>query len=55
MNVVMTDAGSFIELQGTAEGEAFHEHELNALLSLAKKGIAEIMEKQREVLGLPVL
>lgn len=54
MNVVMTDAGSFIELQGTAEGVAFQEHELTSLLALAKQGIAEIMEKQRECLGIPV-
>jgi ribonuclease PH len=52
MNVVMTDAGAFIELQGTAEGEAFHEHELNELIRLAKHGIAHIMEKQREALGI---
>lgn len=50
MNIVMTDAGSFIEVQGTAEGVAFHETELQSLLALAKKGIAEIIEKQREVL-----
>ncbi|OGT41431.1 MAG: ribonuclease PH [Gammaproteobacteria bacterium RIFCSPHIGHO2_12_FULL_40_19] len=50
MNVVMTDAGSFVEIQGTAEGNAFHEQELQSLLVLAKKGIAEIIEKQKEVL-----
>ena len=50
MNIVMTDAGSFIEVQGTAEGEAFHETELQSLLALAKKGIVEIIEKQKEVL-----
>lgn len=50
MNVVMTDAGSFIELQGTAEDGAFHDHELQSLLALAKKGIGEIIEKQKEVL-----
>lgn len=51
MNVVMTDAGSFIELQGTAEGEAFSQDELNQLLSLAKKGIDEIIAIQRSVLN----
>ncbi|MCX7121348.1 MAG: ribonuclease PH [Gammaproteobacteria bacterium] len=50
MNIVMTDAGSFIEVQGTAEGAAFHESELQSLLLLAKKGIAEIVEKQKEAL-----
>jgi len=50
MNIVMTDAGSFIEIQGTAEGDAFAEHEMHSLLSLAKKGITEIIEKQKEAL-----
>lgn len=50
MNVIMTDSGSFIEIQGTAEGTAFHEHELQSLLALAKKGTAEIIEKQKEAL-----
>ena len=50
MNVVMTDAGSFIELQGTAEGAAFDENELQSLIGLAKKGILEIIEKQKEAL-----
>jgi len=52
MNIVMTDAESFIEIQGTAEGEAFHHDELNALIALAKKGIQEIIAKQREALAL---
>ncbi len=51
MNVVMTDAGSFIEIQGTAEGEAFHQQELDELLVLAKSGINQIIATQREVLG----
>jgi ribonuclease PH len=50
MNVVMTDAGSFIEIQGTAENGAFHDQHLQELLVLAKKGIAEIIEKQKEAL-----
>lgn len=50
MNVVMTDAGSFIEIQGTAENGSFHDDHLQSLLSLAKKGIAEIIEKQKVVL-----
>ncbi len=52
MNVVMTSNGTFIELQGTAEGEAFTEEELHTLLGLAKKGINQIMSAQRSVLGL---
>lgn len=47
MNVVMTDAGAFIELQGTAEGDAFTVEELNLLLALAKKGITEIIAMQK--------
>jgi len=50
MNVVMTDSNAFIEIQGTAEGDAFHEHELNDLLALAKKGIQEIVALQKKAL-----
>jgi len=51
MNVVMNEAGAFIEVQGTAEGHAFREDELNAMLALAKKGIAELISKQQAALG----
>ena len=51
MNVVMNDAGAFIELQGTAEGHAFHRQELDALLKLAEGGIATLIAKQREALA----
>ncbi|HEV2333779.1 MAG TPA: ribonuclease PH [Gammaproteobacteria bacterium] len=51
MNLVMNDAGAFIEVQGTAEGHAFHRHELDALLKLAEQGIAELIRKQREALS----
>ena len=51
MNVVMNDAGAYIELQGTAEGHAFHADELQAMLGLASEGIETLMEKQREVLA----
>ncbi len=51
MNVVMNDAGAFIELQGTAEGHAFRSDELDAMLELAKKGIGEILEHQRAALA----
>ena len=51
MNVVMNDGGAFIEVQGTAEGHAFRRDELDAMLGLAEKGIAELMAVQREALG----
>ena len=51
MNVVATDKGRFVELQGTGESATFTEEEMNAMLALAKKGIAELVEKQREILG----
>ena len=51
MNVVMNDGGGFIELQGTAEGHAFRREELDALLALAQKGIAELIEAQRAALA----
>ncbi len=52
MNIVMTDNGSFVEIQGTAEGDTFLEGELMALLGLAKSGINEIITEQKKVLGL---
>ncbi len=51
MNVVMNDAGAFIELQGTAEGHAFRMEELQAMLELARGGINQLLDKQREALG----
>ncbi|MCK9532700.1 MAG: ribonuclease PH [Gammaproteobacteria bacterium] len=50
MNVVMNDAGAFVEVQGTAEGHAFRRDELDAMLALAEKGIAELIAHQREAL-----
>lgn len=50
MNVIMNDAGAFIEVQGTAEGHAFHRNELNAMLDLADKGIKELLDLQRQAL-----
>lgn len=52
MNVVMTEHGGFIEIQGTAERETFEQNELNQMLSLAKLGITGLIQKQREVLNL---
>tara|TARA_E500000331_G_scaffold318859_1_gene331180 strand:- start:588 stop:1061 length:474 start_codon:yes stop_codon:yes gene_type:complete len=50
MNVVMTEQGEFIEVQGTAEAAPFSADELNAMLSLADKGIRELIGIQRSVL-----
>lgn len=52
MNVVMNEHGEFIELQGTAESKAFTAHELNAMLELAQTGISQLIEIQKQVLGL---
>jgi ribonuclease PH len=51
MNVVMNEASAFIEVQGTAEGHAFHRHELDSMLKLAEQGIQSLMQKQREALA----
>jgi ribonuclease PH len=51
MNVVMNDAGAFVEVQGTAEGHAFHRNELDQLLDLAGEGVIELMRLQREALA----
>ena len=51
MNVIMTEENKFIEIQGTAEDGAFDVEELNSLLDLAKSGISELIELQRQVLG----
>ena len=50
MNVVMTGAGRFVEVQGTAEGEAFSRRELDALLELASRGISELIGVQKKAL-----
>ncbi|MEI7917262.1 MAG: ribonuclease PH [Methylophilaceae bacterium] len=52
MNVVMTGKGGFVEIQGTAEGEAFTHEEMNAMLALADLGIKALSLKQKQVLGL---
>ena len=52
MNVVMTGAGGFVEVQGTAEGAAFSRDEMGSLLGLADKGIRELIAAQRKALGL---
>ena len=51
MNFVMNEVGNFIEIQGTAEGEAFSESDLSQMLSLARKGCTTIIEHQKKVLA----
>ncbi|NVK40133.1 MAG: ribonuclease PH [Oceanospirillaceae bacterium] len=51
MNVIMTDKGGFVEVQGTAEGEPYSQDELNAMLDLARKGIAQLIEAQKAALA----
>lgn len=51
LNVVMTDDGRFVEIQGTAEHEPFTEDSLEALKRLAKKGIRKLFELERKALG----
>jgi ribonuclease PH len=50
MNVVMNDAGAFVEIQGTAEGHAFRRSELDQLLDLAASGVTDLLRLQREAL-----
>lgn len=52
MNVVMTGAGAFVELQGTGEESTFTREEMNGLVALAESGIAQLFEVQKEALGL---
>jgi len=51
MNVIMTDQGGFIEIQGTAEGAPFVQQELDAMLGLAKTGIDQLFEIQKAALA----
>ncbi|NNE73094.1 MAG: ribonuclease PH [Acidimicrobiales bacterium] len=53
MNVVIVGSGAYIEVQGTAEGATFSRAELDALLGLAEKGVAEIIDAQRDLLQTP--
>ncbi|MGO4378535.1 ribonuclease PH [Pseudoduganella sp. RAF53_2] len=52
MNVIMTDSGSFVEVQGTAEGEAFDRSVMNRLLDLAEGGIKDLIKLQKQSLGI---
>lgn len=51
MNVVMNESNAYIEVQGTAEGHAFRDDELQSMLQLAQKGISELIEEQKKVLA----
>jgi len=51
MNIIMNEAGGFIEVQGTAEGDAYSRKDLEAMLTLAEKGIQELVTIQRQVLA----
>ena len=51
MNIVMTGAGRFVELQGTGEEATFSRDELNELLALGEQGIAQLIDIQKEALG----
>ncbi|WP_419850578.1 ribonuclease PH [Candidatus Poriferisocius sp.] len=53
MNVVMTESGRFVEVQGTAEGQPFGRDQLDALLDLATSGIEQIIKRQNELLADP--
>ncbi len=52
MNVVMTEQGHFVEVQGTAEGAAFDRAGMNRLLDLAQAGIADLVRLQKQSLGI---
>lgn len=52
MNIVMTGSGKFVEIQGTAEGEPFDGEQLHELLGLAKKGIGQLIDIQKKLLGI---
>ncbi|MGK0499170.1 MAG: ribonuclease PH [Oceanicoccus sp.] len=51
MNVIMTEQGGFIEVQGTAEGEPYSRDELQQMLALAEQGIMELIERQKQALA----
>jgi ribonuclease PH len=53
MNVVMTSSGALVEIQGTAEGKPFSDAQLQALLALARSGIARLIEAQKAALAAP--
>jgi len=52
MNLVMTGSGRIVEIQGTAEGEAFSEREMATMMTLGKAGVGKLILSQKRVLGL---
>jgi ribonuclease PH len=54
MNLVMTSAGAFVELQGAGEESTFSAEELNHLINLGKAGIEELIARQQEILKEPL-
>ncbi|MGI6683934.1 MAG: ribonuclease PH [Bacillota bacterium] len=54
MNIVMTGVGKFVEIQGTAEAQPFTRDEMNEMLRMAEKGIKDLIEIQKKVLGLNI-
>jgi len=52
MNIVMTESGKLVEIQGTAEEQAFTRDQMNQMLDLAEKGIKEIIAAQKKALGI---
>jgi len=51
MNIVMTESGKFIEIQGTAEEQPFSRDQFNEMLNLAEKGLKEIFELQHNIIN----
>jgi ribonuclease PH len=51
MNVIMTDREEVVEIQGTAERRPFSMRNLNLLIELAKTGIVQVIEKEKEIIG----
>ncbi len=51
MNIVMTGAGNFVEIQGTAEGNPFSRNEMDQMLDFARKGVGKLIDLQKELLG----
>jgi len=55
MNIIMTDAGEFVEIQGTGEESPFSREELNELLALGEKGIKQVIQVQKDTLKMDSL
>lgn len=51
MNVVMTQQGEFVEVQGTAEGTTFSREQMNEMLALAQQGVTQLIQEQQKVLN----